>query len=126
MNILQVLVLCLALPEIIVLDPFGGTISLAVACLTLLRKFIGTKSKKNCFEIALCKLEDFFSRVLLAANYPYTLFGPYTPTAEYIEDLRLLLVHGGYESTLVTTKTTKNLSKRRPPAELPVPPILPI
>ena len=62
--------------------------------------------------------------MMLAAKHPNTLSGPYSPTAEHIEDACLLLAHGGYESTRITTTNTAKSSKWRPPADLPVLPVL--
>ena len=73
----------LSLPGDIIVDLFGGTFSLAVACLTLeeeehkpLRTFVGTESDKECFEVALRNLDEVFERLLLTAKNPDMLFGP--------------------------------------------------
>ena len=129
-RLLQELVSRLSLPGDIVVDLFGGTFSLAVACLTLeeegskpLRTFVGTESDKECFEVALRNLDEVFARVLLTAKHPDTFFGPYIPTAKHIEDARLLLAHAGYKS--ITETTTANVSRWKPPADLPVLSVLP-
>ena len=131
-RLLQELVSRLSLPGDIVVDLFGGTFSLAVACLTLeeeehkpLRRFVGTESDKECFEVALRNLDEVFARVLLNANHPQTLFGPYLPTAQHIEDARLFLAHAGHKSTRGAATTTAKISKWTPPADLPVLSVLP-
>ena len=111
LHLLQELVSRLSLPGDIVFNLFGGILSLAVAFLTPLRKFIVNESDKECFEIALCNLKEVLSGVLLAAKHQNTLFGPYPPTAEHIEEASPLFAHGSYETTRITTTTTANLSK---------------
>ena len=127
--LLQELVLSISSPGDIVVDLFRGKFSLAVAYLTLqeeghkpLRTFVSIKSDKECFEVALRNLSEVFARVILTAKHPYTLFGPYFPTAEYIEDTRLLLAHAGFKN--ITETATASLSKWRPPAEILVLPVL--